>query len=115
MSFIVAGSGESSGTGSGGSADSKPDKNQTPNMSSEEEGGCLGTVDKSSGTLPSSDSQKLSSSKSNSNSNSNSTDSRNGGGGMSYDLAGFKGLPLTKETLGRHNEEMEKEFMQQHR
>ena len=114
-SFIVAGSGESSGTGSGGSADSKPDKNQTPNMSSEEEGGCLGTVDNSSGTLPSSDSQKLSSSKSNSNSNSNSTDSRNGGGGMSYDLAGFKGLPLTKETLGRHNEEMEKEFMQQHR
>ena len=75
-------------------------------MSSEEDG-CLGTVDNSSGTLPSSDSQKLSSSKS----NSNSTDSQNG---TSYD-AEFKGLPLTKETLGRHNEEMEKEFMQQHR
>ncbi len=79
-------------------------------MSSEEDG-CLGTVDTSSGTLPSTDSQKLSSSKSNSNSNSHSTDSQNG---MLYD-AGFKGLPLTKETLGRHNEEMEKEFMQQHR
>lgn len=113
----LSGSGESSGTGSGGSggsggsADSKPGKNQTPNMSSEEEGGCLGNVDTSSGTLPSTDSQKLSSSKSNSNSNSHSTDSQNG---MLYDV-GFKGLPLTKETLGRHNEEMEKEFMQQHR
>lgn len=79
-------------------------------MSSEEEGGCLTTVD-SSGTLPSTDSQKLSSSQSISNSHSNSTDSQNG---MSYE-AGYKGLPLTKETLGRHNEEMEKEFMQQHR
>ncbi|XP_046445918.1 period circadian protein-like isoform X1 [Daphnia pulex] len=102
------GSGESIGSGSG---DSKPGKNQTPNMSSEEEGGCLGTDDTFSGTLPSTDSQKLSSSNSNSISNSRSTDSQNG---MPYE-AGFKGLPLTKEAMARHNEEMEKEFMQQHR
>ena len=103
--FMVLGSGESSGAGS---ADSKPNKHQTPNMSSEEEGGCVSTVEHtSSGTLPSTDSQKLSSSQS----NSNSTDSQNG---MAYD-PDFKGLPVTKEILGRHNEEMEKEFMQQHR
>jgi period circadian protein len=106
--FLVLGSGESIGSGSG---DSKPGKNQTPNMSSEEEGGCLGTDDTFSGTLPSTDSQKLSSSNSNSISNSRSTDSQNG---MPYE-AGFKGLPLTKEAMARHNEEMEKEFMQQHR
>ncbi|KAK4020172.1 period circadian protein [Daphnia magna] len=102
------GSGESIGSGS---ADSKPGKNQTPNMSSEEEGGCLGTDDTFSGTLPSTDSQKLSSSNSNSISHSRSTDSQNG---MPYE-PGFKGLPLTKEAMARHNEEMEKEFMQQHR
>ena len=34
--------------------------------------------------------------------------------GMPYE-AGFNGLPLTKEAMARHNEEMEKEFMQQHR
>jgi len=77
-------------------------------MSSEEEGGCQGNAD-SSGTMPSSDSQKLSSSKSNS--NSRSTDSQNDG---SFDPDYIK-LPLTKEVLGRHNEEMENKFMQQHR
>ena len=84
--------------------------NRTPNISSEEEGGCQGNAD-SSGTMPSSDSQKLSSSKSNSKSRS-SDDSQNSLAGYDPD---FKGLPLTKEMLGRHNEAMEKEFMQQHR
>lgn len=59
--------------------------------------------------MPSSDSQKLSSSKSPS--KSLSSDSQNS---IAYDSE-FKGLPLTKETLVRHNEAMEKEFMQQHR
>lgn len=72
-------------------------------MSSEEEGGCLGNS--GSGTLPSSDSQKLSSSIS------HSTDSQNGG----LSDQDYKGQPLTKEVLGRHDEIMEKEFMQLHK
>lgn len=72
-------------------------------MSSEEEGGCLGNS--GSGTMPSTDSQKLSSSIS------RSTDSQNG---TSSDQD-FKGMPLTKEVLGRHNQVMEKEFMQLHK
>jgi len=115
---VLLGSGESSGNG----------KRETPNISSEEESGGLGNTDSSGTTMPSCDSQEQSSSnksptnsKSQSNSNSktqsqsksNSTGSQNND--MSSTDAEFKGLPLTKEILGRHNEEMEKEFMQQHR
>ena len=114
-----------------GSGDSGNGKRETPNISSEEESGGLGNTDSSGTTMPSCDSQELSGSnksptnsksqsQSNSNSNSktqsqsksNSTGSQND---MSSTDAEFKGLPLTKEILGRHNEEMEKEFMQQHR
>jgi hypothetical protein len=97
-------------------------------MSSEEESGGLGNTDSSGTTMPSCDSQEQSSSnksptnsqsQSNSNSKTQSQSKSNSTGSQNNDMsstdAEFKGLPLTKEILGRHNEEMEKEFMQQHR
>lgn len=111
---MLLGSGESSGNG----------KRETPNMSSEEESGGLGNTDSSGTTMPDSQEQSSSNksptnSNSQSNSNSKTQSQSNSTGSQNNDMsstdAEFKGLPLTKEILGRHNEEMEKEFMQQHR